>query len=336
MPARAQGKTSAPARGPLKPSAARPFPSLSRLGGDEREGQALITAKQREDYGRGEITIDDADLPLEADAVMEKLCETFLSPSYEPPLLPASAMELLALSQKPDVQMAQIRRVMERDPLVAAKVLRTAQSSAYAGAQGPVRTLDEAVVRLGIRTLSFLFMEATMRMKVFRAQGYEETMNALGRHSSATAQLARFVSRKTSLFDEYSFLCGLLHDVGVAACLIVLAQVERGQPVPPITEVWAVVNEMHDEVGAIVCRAWGLPPDVVLVTGSHRHVTVAGHVHPVAALVNLADWMAAELGFGLGREAPEPTSRALSALGLAPADLPRLVAEAKPHVQNVG
>ncbi len=295
----------------------------------------MLSAKQREDYGRGEVTIDDADLPLEAEAVMERLCETFLAPNYEPPLLPAAALELLALSQKPDVQMAHIRRVMERDPFIAALVLRTAQSAAYTGAQGPVRTLDEALMRLGIRTLSFLFMEASMRMKIFRAKGYEETMTALGRHSSATAQLARFVSRKTSVFDEYAFLCGLLHDVGVAAALIVLAQVERGQEVPPIAEVWGVVNDMHDEVAAIVCRSWGLPPDVVLVTGSHRHVTVSGHVHPVAAVVNLADWMASELGLGVGREADEPTLRALTAIGLAPGDLARLLVEAKPYVADI-
>ena len=295
-----------------------------------------MEAKKRGSYGRGEVTVEDADLPLDSAEVLGRLRATFLAPSYEPPLLPAAALELLSLAQKPEVQLPQIRRVMERDPLIAARVLRTAQSSAYSGAQGPVRTLDEALVRLGIRTLSFLFMEAAMRMKVFRAQGYEETMNALGRHSSATAQIARFLSRKTSLFDEYSFLCGLLHDVGIAASLIVLSQVERGQPVPPITEVWPVVAEMHDEVAAIVCRAWGLPPDVVLVTGNHTHAVVAGHVHPVAALVNLADWMAAELGFGLGREARPPTPRTLAAIGIAPGELARLLAEARALLDGVG
>lgn len=292
--------------------------------------------KHSEGYGRGQASIEDADLLLtDPAAVLEKLRAVLEAPTYEPPLLPAVAIELLELSRKEDASFIDVRRLMERDPLVAAKVLRCAQSAAYSGSSGTIRTMDEALVRLGMRTLGSIFMETTMRMKVFRAAGYEEPMRSLGRHSAATAHLARHVARRTAVFDEYSFLCGLLHDVGIAASFIVLTQLGRGQAVPSFDDVWSAVREVHETASAAVCRAWKLPPDLTLVIAHHHQVSIDGRVHPVAAVLSLADWIAAEHGYAMGEEARRPLPLHLASIGLTERDLAPLVAECAGVVAQV-
>lgn len=292
--------------------------------------------KRSEGYGRGEVTIDEAELVLTDPAeVLSKLRAALEAPTYEPPVLPAVALELLEISRKPDVSFSDVRRLMERDPLVAAKVLRCAQSSAYSSNPGAVRTMEDALVRLGMQTLGSIFMEAAMRMKVFRAPGYEEPMRALGRHSAATAHLARHVARRTAVYDEYSFLCGLLHDVGIAASFIVLTQLGRGQAVPAFDDVWSAVREVHETASAAVCRAWKLPPDLTLVIAHHHQVSIGGHVHPVAAVLSLADWIAAEHGYAMGEEARRPLPLHLASIGLTERDLAPLVAECAAVVAQI-
>jgi HD-like signal output (HDOD) protein len=288
-------------------------------------------------YGRGEVTLQEADLHfIDPQAVLDKLRAVLEAPTYEPPVLPAAALDVLELSRKPDAAFGDIRKVMERDALLAAKVLRVAQSSAYSGASGAIRTLDDALVRLGMRTLAFIFMEAAMKMKVFRAPGYEEPMQELSRHSAASAHLSRHIARRTSIYDEHSFLCGLLHDVGIAASLIALTQLGRGAIIPPFDEVWPAVRDAHEMASGIVCRSWNLPGEITMVVANHHQVSIGGHVHPVAAVLSVADWVATQHGFGMRDEAREPLPNHLAAIGLSARDLKPLVDECAAVVANVG
>lgn len=283
-------------------------------------------------YGIGTYEIESPGLALAAPAeVCEQLRATFSSAAYSPPVLPAVAIELMQLSQKPDVSFALIRRVMEKDALIAASVLRVAQSTAYSAA-GAVRTLDDALVRLGLKTVGCFFLEAAMKLKVFRAPGYEAPMKALTNHSAACAHLARHLARRTSLFDEYAFMCGLLHDIGIAAGLIALSAGTKKEHVPSLAEVWPAVRDAHEMASETVCRAWALTPEIARVAGNHHACRVGGHIHPVAAVVALADFIAGELGCGLDEGSLVPNDAVLSSLGLTPRELPALIVECKPVV----
>ena len=185
-------------------------------------GTGNNTGKRRADYGRGEYQIDSPDLALTPDAMISHLRQTLISPSYKPPLLPSIALELMKLTRQQDVSLVEVRNLLERDTLLAAKVLQLAQSALYSRGT-PVRSLHEAISRLGLRTLGDLFLQTVLSMRVFRADGYDAPMAALMRHSTVTAHVARIACRMTALPDEYAFMCGLLHDAGMAAGLLIFA-----------------------------------------------------------------------------------------------------------------
>jgi putative nucleotidyltransferase with HDIG domain len=257
------------------------------------------------EFGKGLHTIDT----VCARDLLAHVLQTFRALTYQPPLLPATALELMTLSRSSETTFEQVSTVLEKDPLVAARVLKLAQS-AYFSRGARVQSLKDAVVRLGLQTLADLFLEVTMTMRVFRAPGFDEPMTQLRRHSAVTAHLTRVVCRRTSISDEYGFLCGILHDVGVAAAAGVIGRTH------PYEVAWPVVLEVHAEAGGAIARAWGLPPDVTLVVAQHHSVRVNGFVHPVACAVAVADWLAHEVGCGLEGQStdgrPELELRTLS------------------------
>jgi HD-like signal output (HDOD) protein len=233
---------------------------------------------------------------------------TFNAPDYQPPLLPATAIELMDITRRADVTFATVAGLLEREPLIAGQVLRIAQSPVYRRST-PIRSLEQAASLLGLRALGDLFLQAALTARVFRAAAYEQPMNQLREHAVATAIISRLVSRETRHSDDYAFLCGLLHDVGTAACIIVLSDafesgVHKGAPIA-LPVLWPIVRDMHEAMSLRLAELWDLPPGVRVVIGHHHALRVNGMVNPLAAIVCIADALAAELGHSLESEVDE-------------------------------
>lgn len=295
--------------------------------------EGVAAGRQRSEYGRGQYQSDAAELAFSPAALVAHLRATLASPGYEPPLLPAIAVELLALTRRSDVSLGQVRLLLERDPLLAGKVLQLAQSALYSHG-APVRSLDAAISRLGLRTLGDLFLQTVMQTRVFRAPGYEQPMAALMRHSTLTGHIARLACRMTALSGDYAFMCGLLHDVGMAAGLLILAErPARGatpRRKPSFEEAAVALQVVHEEASAVLADAWHLNPDVRLVLGSHHHFCIGGRVHPLAAAVCVADWVAQKAGAAFAGESDEAQAReAANNLGFTSDALDGLLEQAR-------
>jgi putative nucleotidyltransferase with HDIG domain len=263
----------------------------------------LSTRSTNASYGRGVVEVLE-EPTIEVSEVRRRLVTTFGDPKYRPPVLPKVAMECLALSRQPDVTFDRVAKLLQQDTMLTGQVLKVAQSPVYAG-HAKVTTLQQAFMRIGLETLSQLVLQVTTSAKVFRAKGYQPAMECLQRHSAAVAHLSRTISRYTSIDSEYAFLCGLLHDVGLAGALIVLAEGTKSPP--PLEDVWPAVFELHEEAGRRMVADWKLPEDVLYVTSAHHAVKIGGYPHPVAATVRVADAMAERMGFGIATGLDVPT-----------------------------
>lgn len=264
------------------------------------------------------------------------LLSAFESPDYQPPLLPSVATELLELSGWADVEFDAILALLEKDPLLAGKVLQIAQSPLYPS-KAKILSLRQAVVRLGLQTLIDIFFEATLKLRIFKARGYDAPMADLQRHSTATAYLTRIVCRYAKVNAEHAFLCGLLHDVGIAAALITLAEKKKGADPPELARVWPAIVAAHERASEILASRWKLPAEIGRVLGHHHDPIIEGQVDPVAAAVCVAEWVASHLGAGIGNETD--TSRHLvaqSAIGLGDPELRLLIVEAKDLLAQIG
>src|SRR5688572_16478530 len=73
------------------------------------------------------------------------------------PSLPAVAVEVLALTSSPDVSLSAISRVVQNDPALATKLLKTVNSSFY-GLQQPCSRVDRAMSLLGLQSVKALVL----------------------------------------------------------------------------------------------------------------------------------------------------------------------------------
>jgi HD-like signal output (HDOD) protein len=275
-----------------------------------------------------------------------QLFRTFEDPTYRPPPLPSVVIELTALAAKPDADVGDVVRVLERDQLMAGAVMRLVGSPIHAG-RGPVRSLSDAVIRLGVRTVRDSVFAAALKKGVFTATGeYGEILGRVARHGTATAYLSRVVCRHAHVVDDQAFLGALLHDVGFAALLLSVIRKKEASP-PPLLELWPEIDALHEQASRAVTKLWGLSTALSLIVANHHHEHT-GTSARVAAVVNIADYLSERFdasitgpagadGVPLAACAISPSSveDSRTLLGLRDDALDRITAEAAPIMHEV-
>jgi len=245
-------------------------------------------------YGKGTHIIGPHESleMLTSEDITLLLLDTFRSPRYSPPMLPVVAIELMQLTRDPSATTKQITELIERDPWLATRTIKVARSPAFGAAQ--ITSLRDAVVRLGNNGIKQCILQACLQGRVFKLASHQPLMAALYDHSVLTARIARIIGQYTSLYEEYAYLCGLLHDIGIVGGLLALA--ERQRDLPSIEVLARALHEAHEEGGKIIGEAWDLPPDILHVISTHHLDIREQYTHPLSAIICLAEHLAHTLG----------------------------------------
>lgn len=230
--------------------------------------------------------------------VSEGLRRVFGSPGYKPPMLPSAALEIHELACNTDVDTSKLIALLERDPMLAGQVLKVANSPIFRGRDAET-SLRSAVLRLGLKNLGEIVFELALHMRVFRSAEYSELMERLRRHSTACANLCRVLATRAGQDPENAFLCGLLHDIGIAAILIVLGERRKSEPALEGAVLDEVVRQTHEDVSGMLVRLWKLPGDVAEVV-AHHHGRAAVEAAPLlSSIVVVADSLSKKFGFSV-------------------------------------
>lgn len=297
-------------------------------------------------YGIGTATITQRPRGPDPVQIARRVVQVLDDPAWRPPLLPVVATQLLDLTRRPNVDYNTIAKLLSQDPALAAQLLRRANSSGY-GAGLQIRTLRDAVARLGLNGIRNLALEVTLSMRVFKAPGYQAAADAMRRHAVATGYMAAIVCRYTPFNGPQGFLYGLLADVGLALGLVALGDCTRHEVRPNLLSVWPTLWAIHERVSARVASSWNLDAEIVLVVGHHHTLRIQNVTHPMAAVVLVAAELASELGASLSEPLAEsfgivvPTSsealdHARATLNLSPRQLDLMRAEGRAALRDAG
>lgn len=234
------------------------------------------------------------------DAILEKVREI--------PALPTAVSEILAMVQDPEVGVAEVMAVVERDPNLTVELLRLS-NSAYFGGGREIATLRDAGVVLGLnRVLQLILATAVFPVVRQPIRGYDMAPGQLLEHSVAVAvgaeTLAASLQRNA---PPQTFTAGLLHDIGKivlgtflevdAAPILALAR-EKGIPFDAAER--EILGIDHAEAGAALLAAWSIPSTIVeVVQWHHAPEGVAGD-KTVVDLVHMADLLVTQCGVGMG------------------------------------
>jgi HD-like signal output (HDOD) protein len=252
---------------------------------------------------------------------------------------------LMAMLCNPTITAGEIAAAIDREPGMAARVLRVANSAFY-GLARKVSTIDRALMLLGLNAVRGIAAAACLDRAVPQGTGAPQIdLASLLKHSvavaAAAAELARL--RKPALTSE-AFIAGLLHDYGVLVQLRAdpLGLQELTKHLGTTADVHSSVLEpqlvkvTHRDCAAVIFEEWNLPPNLVASARFHHNPDAAPEAHAeIAALVHVADHLSRSVGMGFAYEsAIEPVSRpAMNVLGLADEDLELIGAELPERVQ---
>ena len=178
--------------------------------------------------------------------------------------LPEVAMKIRTMLDNNDYSVKQIAEVVNRDPVIAAKIMRAANSPIYFGA-AKCETVQNAIVRLGLLTTKQLIIGFTLR-DLFQTEVplLHKLMTETWQQSTEVAANSFVLARHTKLFDpEEAMLAGLVSNIGVLSVL------NYAQNYPKLLENEALLRQWADrlksEVGAMVLEHWQFPDEIVEV-----------------------------------------------------------------------
>jgi diguanylate cyclase (GGDEF)-like protein len=192
------------------------------------------------------------------------------------PSLPTIAVQVLDLAQKVDADIAEIARIISKDPALSGKILRTVNSSFYGRSQH-VSTISHALVILGLQSVKTLVLGFSLvtNLSKTKANGFKHI--TYWRRSIYSATAARAIAAKINIVQqEEAFLAALLQDIG----MLVLDQV-LGESYGEIysktnahTELVALEEQAlgmsHAQVAGFLAESWKLPPLLSVPIAQHH------------------------------------------------------------------
>lgn len=177
------------------------------------------------------------------------------------PSLPDTAVRIqLAIDDDLD-DAKTVARLVETDPAIATKVMKTANSAFYGG-RSSVNNCTEAIVRLGLKTTRQLVLAFAIK-EVFRTQNkrLRGQMKDLWDHSVSIAATCFVLAREVpGVPPEEALLAGLIHDVGSIALINYVAR--SPELASDLESLRRIVDRLRGEIGALILRSWRFAPDV--------------------------------------------------------------------------
>jgi putative nucleotidyltransferase with HDIG domain len=280
-------------RARFKISTRRPFVGLAAAKRPRKPGSALESTQKLNVNSVGGTWVLEPSTASE-DAISDEVraqAEQWLDAgNLHLPIMPEASALLLSMTSSDECTIQELTDVVQRDPLLAAHLLRIANSALYAPSY-PASSLRSAIARLGIVELRRVAITIACQARVFRLRGWETKVEELFAHSLSTALYASEIAKLVHVGDDEAFLGGLLHDVGHAVVLQGLCDMEKAHGVElPRPAMLHLAEEHHTRVGTRLVEQWGLSPRLSEVIALHHHLLEKPSTS--LAIVHLADTLA--------------------------------------------
>ena len=221
--------------------------------------------------------------------------ENLLARIYDLPSIPKVVQELIANFSSRTADATVISRNIQSDPVIAAKVLRLANSVRY-GAGRKVASLDAAVVLLGVDTLKTLVIASGLTGTFREIPGMD--MREFWRNSFMVANICKLIARNARGLDaEIAFTCGMLHNIGIALMVLVHPEPMRqiGQNLKPgqdrSLEERIRFGFDNNTVGSRLAQAWNFPEVIVHALATQGDPLSSQPFSPYAVVIALAEYI---------------------------------------------
>ncbi len=257
------------------------------------------------------------------------------------PTLPLIVTELIATFDQADVSVAELAAKVSKDQALTAKTLRLANSSFY-GLQCKVRTIEQAIAVLGFDSVRALVTSAGIIGAFGAPQAGGFDFAAFWRHAVGTALCAKSLARLAGRNQEFSFVSGLLHDVGRLVLVTTCAQeydaaiaYRAVHDCDMLAAEREVLSIDHAVVGRALAEHWKFPELIRRAIANH-HAPAGQDLGDIPSVVHVADAIvhALDLAGQDDERVPAIEQNAWDSLRIDAAGLRRVFADTESEFDN--
>jgi HD-like signal output (HDOD) protein len=212
-------------------------------------------------------TCCDQDRMIQEDRLFRAVVNALTEDRLTLPTLPEVAVRVSQISRNDDVSASQLAAEISRDPAIAVRLLRVANSSAMRTGRR-VENLQQAVTRLGMGLVRSLVAGLALEQLFFsRAPALRERLRRIWTDSLEVAALSQVLAGHCTLLNpEIAMLAGLVHQIG-SLPLLRFAEAQTDGPIDG-RQLDQILHKLQPRVGRLVLQAWDFPEELVSVPGS--------------------------------------------------------------------
>lgn len=207
------------------------------------------------------------------------------------PIFPRAARQIVKKVANPEVSIHDLESIASLDPVLAGRLVQTANSAFYSPAQ-PIASVQHAIAYLGTEMTRKVLLAATIGGNFASMR-----LHKLWNHSLDVAQAAERLARvcASKIEPQEAFLAGLVHDIGrLAFSIMPAAFLERFFRLteggcPPVQVELCLSGRSHPEVGSDTLIQWKFP--AAMAEAVRWHHTPERSSSPMAALLYLAEYV---------------------------------------------
>ncbi len=210
------------------------------------------------------IEVEAIEQSDEANELTVLLCQEIMSGSIRVPAMPDIAFKIQKLFVDESAEPKVLGDLIQTDPSLSARLLRTANSPLYRGSVS-VDSLPQAIVRMGMETVrkqvlvyaaSEMFRETSSEMKA--------QMRKLWRDSRRVAGFSRILAQHTSGFDpEAAQMAGLLSNLGEVAILQYVQ--DHGELCQSEASLNETIVNLRPQINGMLMSKWRLGDELITV-----------------------------------------------------------------------
>jgi len=254
------------------------------------------------------------------------------------PTLPGIIAKLTRMAEDPDTTTEQMGKVISKDHILAAKLLKLVNSAFY-GFPQKISSLNSAIILLGFNVIKSLIISSSI-FELMESQDVE-----LWEHSLGCAVVCSVLAKRLEVSDpEEVSTAGLIHDIGKVAIKMelnqefeVLKQMVHDRQISMLDAEKELLGVDHAEVGGWLAKSWNLPAKLVEPIACHHNPLEAKDEQLTTSIIHFSDILIRGLGYGHGEDVwvPPLSKTAWQLLNLTQKDLDEIMDDVEEKLWDV-
>ncbi|MDI7197756.1 HDOD domain-containing protein [Leptospira santarosai] len=261
----------------------------------------------------------------------EKIDQLFLNDA-QLPRISSVVTKVMQMVQKEDVAIPDLAKEISHDPGLTADVIKLSNSAYYRAAK-PIKTVQESLMTLGIKTVKDIILLTAARGILKKdLKGYQVEAEDNWIHSLTVAELSKRIceQKKLKIDLDLAFTGGLLHNIGKViladffpAAIANLREELKNHSVSFEELERKYFGYSHEEASEKLLEKWNFPKELVHVARNYSRPENEKEFQELVSVVHVSHSIAIAAGVGIdiaGLSAPI-SNEALQILEITDSDL---------------